>query len=205
MGRKTREKTVLILLGLLAGLALLDVFTAWGLLPVPAVAACLAAAGAAMFLAPRFLHRLLLGLVLASFALHLGFNLIADYEGGRWDRLKIDKAERALARSLDDLGPMVADAQDRASSVSGDPALAKGLRSRSRRETFSALERMAASGLIGPGESGVMIVGNAGERIAWVGRLPNSDDTGPVAGPFEGVGIVQSTTYHWIEVVVAVE
>ncbi len=205
MGRKTREKTILILLGLLAGLALFDVFTAWELMTVPAVAACLAAAAAAVFLGTRLLHRFLLGLVLVAFALHLGFNLVADYEGGRWDRLKIDKAEQALAGALQDLETMAADTQDRAASISGDPALTKSLRSRSRRETFSALERMAASGLIGPGESGVMVVSNAGERIAWIGRLPNSADTGPVAGPFEGVGIVQSTTYHWIEVVVAVQ
>ncbi len=205
MGRKTREQAVLILLGLLVGLALLDVFTDWQVLTVPAVAACLAAAAGSLFLGTRFLHRLLLGFVLASFALHLGFGLVADYEGRQWDRLKIEKAEQALARSLEDLGSMIADTRDRAARISRDPALARSVGSGSRRETFSALERLAASGLIGAGESGVVIVGGAGERIAWAGRLPNAAEGGPTPGPSERVGIIRSTTDHWIEAVVAVE
>ena len=92
-----RRRSVLILVGLLAGLAIVDVFTGWRFLILPAVAACLACAAVAGLLGARRLRLLAVSLAAACFAVHLVYSLLIVSEEGRWAELEREKAEGALA------------------------------------------------------------------------------------------------------------
>lgn len=203
MGLESRDKIILILLGSLSGLTFLDVFTHWGFVPLPAAAAGLAVAVVASALSRRLLHRTLMLLVLVSLGLHVGYGLFADYEEGRWETLKVGKAQRALAHAVGDLEDLIATTRDLAETVSGDPALMRSLRSRDISAAFSILERMGGTGPMDWEEHGFVVTGVEGGRLAWAGRFPAPAPK--EVGPAGGVRIVRSTTYHWVEATVPVE
>jgi PAS domain S-box-containing protein len=202
MGRELRDKFALVLLAAISGLAFLDVFTGWTAVPIPALAAGLAVGVAALVLGSRILKRILIALALVTIGLHLGYALFADYEVTRWEVLKVEKAERALAQVVGDLEGLMAATRGRAQAVALDRALVEGLRSGSRGATFTALERMGDSGLIHRDQDGVVVSSAGKHMVGWMGRFPNFAGT---AEPAEGVSIIRSTTYHWIEATAPVD
>jgi PAS domain S-box-containing protein len=203
MGRESRDHIALMLLGALSGLTLLDVFTGWSLLGVPVVAVGLAAGILAFVLGRSVVRRAISLLVLFALGLHLGYILTVDYEAGRWERLRVEKAESALAHALADLDGLVSRVENLAGTVSKDQALAASLRSESQAGAFSAFRRLHDSGLIDENRYGVVISGLWNPEFAWAGRFPNLPDTALV--PVPGVRVVKSTTYYWVESVVPIE
>jgi PAS domain S-box-containing protein len=196
MARDTRYKFALVFLAVLSGLAFLDVFTGWGIVPAAALAAGLAVCVATLLLVSRLFHRILTVLVLVTLGLHLTYAVFADYESAHWETLRVEKADRALAGVIADFEDLAESAGEHAGIVSHDRALVSGLASGGAGEAFAALERIADTRLVDRDQGGVVVSDPAGRMVAWVGRFPNfSDATEPAAG----VRIAQSTTFYWIE------
>jgi PAS domain S-box-containing protein len=191
-------------MGLVSGLALVDVFTGWTLLSLPAVIASLACAAAAVVLGARGVKLLAVCLAVTCLAIHLACSLRIMSEERCWEVLEQEKAAEALAAAVSILDGRFSEVVEFADRVSRRGDLARSLKADSEHEMFSVVGDAAASVGWPEGEYGIILSDLRGEMRAWAGRLPDFTGKTPAEKPDVGMRVSRSTTHYWIEAVRAV-
>jgi hypothetical protein len=200
-----RQRSILILMGLLAGLAAVDVFTGWTLLSLPVVIACLACVAMAVVLGARRLRLLAVCLAAACFIIHLVYSLHIMSEERRWDLLEREKAGKALTAAVSMLDGRFANTSEYAETVAAQDELVRSIRSDGKREMFLSVADAVAGAGWGEGEHGIILSDLGGNILAWAGRLPDFVGERWAGGRDRGLRVSRSTTHYWMEAVASID
>lgn len=188
---------------------MLDVFTAWSLLPVYVLpVAVLAVLGglvyAARLPATRSRHLILAGIVGACFAVHLAYAIMIGYEAKTWSRTGERRAAEALGRALATFDGYARGVSEKARAGAENSAIVEGLKSGDRVSVFAEADRIASRLRRKYGTGGITVRDAGGVLVAWSGDLPNYLDD-PLRGKASGDVVLRaSTAYYWLEASAAV-
>jgi PAS domain S-box-containing protein len=192
-----------LLLCVLAGIAVADVATGWAL---PAyLAAVMAGFGLVGLVVgmrtrgPAATRIILSMLAVACFSVHLGYAVFVGFETRNWDRLAGERASEAFGSVVSIFNGKLTDLEGRARALAGRQEIVEDLASGDRQAVFAQAEEIAASLKRAYGSGGVAIRDGAGRALGWSGDLPNYFEEAPEELPREGVDLVRSTAYYWIE------
>jgi PAS domain S-box-containing protein len=194
-----QRKTLPVVVGILSGLAVFDVLTAWSLLPVPAILMSIVAAAVTVRLGLRRLEMVLTLLATAVFAIHLGYTLYIDYVAKNWQLLEAGKAEKSLREVLSSFDSGFSEATDLVDRISGEDKIVRCLAENDRRETFAILDETYGSIKRHREDYGMLIASPGGNKIAWAGKLPDFTEKTEAGDARTGMRIRRSTTHYWIE------